>query len=171
MDKLKKPVHGAFFWAGIVVITYLSCFLILVGYDLVLIKGVAAAEVSSAMVYHPVKANPAAIIDLTNIQNNTETEVVNCDCEKEFTSPVAVTWRGKVIGTYSSGEGIGVEKYNLDDEYSMFYATTNGLYDGVATQVEVHGDLIGITCAYANTSFGECVPLVHAMKIEDINIQ
>jgi len=171
MNKLKKPVNGAFFWAGIVVITYLSCLLILITHDLILIKGVAAAEVSSAIVYHPTRANSEAIDGQANLQNKSDSDFVNCDCEKEFASPLAVTWRGRVIGTFSSGEGIGVKKYNFDDEYSMFYVATNNLYDGKATEVEVQGDLTGITCAYANTSFGECVPLVQATRIKDINIQ
>jgi len=160
MNKLKKTVNGAFFWAGIIVITYLSCFLIFTGYNVILIKGAAAAEASSFITYRSINSSP-----------ETKTNLNDCDCEKQFTSPVAVTWRGKVMATFVSGEGIGVEKYNYDDEYSMFYVITNGLYDGKTTEVEVHGDLIGITCAYANTTFGKCVPLVHAMKIEDINIK
>ncbi|HPY08406.1 MAG: hypothetical protein ACOX0H_00910 [Patescibacteria group bacterium] len=169
MNKLKKTVHDAFFWAGIIVITYLSCFLIFTSYNLILIKGAAAAEASSFVAYRPMVAISEVNDDQVDLQ--TETDFINCDCEKEFTNPVAVTWRGKVMATFVSGDGIGVEKYNYDDEYSMFYVITNDLYDGRATEIEVRGDLIGITCAYANTVFGKCVPLIQAQKIKNINIQ
>jgi len=163
MQKLLKPVSGAFFWAGVIMITYLSCFLILISYDLIIIKAVAAAEVSSATVYQ----RPAVADDLAGADTN-RTDFINCDCEKEFVSPVTVTWRGKVNSVFLSGEGIGVEKYNYDEEYGMFYVITNSLYKDEVKEIEVRGELVGITCAYANTIFGQCVPLIDAKEIKNI---
>lgn len=88
-----------------------------------------------------------------------------CECEKEFKTSYPIEWSGYVIAMFSSGEDIGVKRFDQSGEYKQFYVRGDGKYDG-GEKVRVKGDMIGITCAYYNTIFGECVPNVIANSIE-----
>lgn len=80
--------------------------------------------------------------------------------EREFFKPIEVVWRGKIISTMAGGSCIGLK--GEFGGYSQAMAClpntdSNELwkFEGMVT---VTGKWLGITCAYKNTIFGECVP-------------
>ena len=82
--------------------------------------------------------------------------------EKEFFKPIDVVWRGEIISTMAGGSCIGMK--GGFDNYSKAMACFSDehpkelwKFEGVVT---VTGKWLGITCAYKNTVFGECVPSV-----------
>lgn len=85
---------------------------------------------------------------------------IDYNCEQTFKQPIPIDWSGRVIATFVSGEDIGV----IGEKNHKFYVSAAGLYHG-GEQVRVIGSLVGITCAYANTVFGECVDDVVADRI------
>lgn len=100
--------------------------------------------------------------------SNNKASIWNND-EREFFKPIDVIWRGKIISTMAGGSCIGLE--GDFDNYSKAMAClensdSNELwkFEGIVT---VAGKWLGITCAYKNTIFGECVPDV---RIENIQI-
>lgn len=87
--------------------------------------------------------------------------------EKQFYKPVEVVWRGKIISTMAGGSCLGLEGEFGNYSQAMAClpnADSNELwkFEGI---VMVTGKWLGITCAYKNTIFGECVPDV---SIENI---
>jgi len=87
--------------------------------------------------------------------------------EKEFSEPIDVVWRGEIISTMAGGSCIGMN--GGFDNYRWAAAclsdtNSNELWKFEGT-VTVTGKWLGITCAYKNTIFGECVPDV---SIENI---
>ena len=88
--------------------------------------------------------------------------------EREFFRPVQVVWQGKIISTMSGGACVGLE--GDFDNYTQAMAclpdmNSNELrnFEGMVT---VTGKWTGITCAYKNTIFGECVPDVMLENIK-----
>jgi len=88
--------------------------------------------------------------------------------EKEFLKPIDIIWRGEIISTMASGSCIGLR--GEFDNYRQAIACfpnkgSNELwkFEGMVT---VTGKWLGITCAYKNTIFGECVPDVRIENIE-----
>ena len=87
--------------------------------------------------------------------------------EKEFYKPIDVVWRGEVISTMAGGSCIGL-KGEFDNYHWALACLENAgsselwKFEGTVT---VTGKWLGITCAYKNTIFGECVPDV---RIESI---
>jgi len=96
---------------------------------------------------------------------------VDCSCEKTFQKQYPIEWSGNTIATFNSGGALGVERFDKDAEYKQFYVTLPDEYIGKIgfEPIRVTGKLIGITCGYANTVFGECVADVVADSIEKIN--
>lgn len=91
--------------------------------------------------------------------------------EKVFLEPVDIVWSGEIISTMVSGSCVGL-KGGFDD-YSWAMACladeqSNELwkFEGIVT---VAGKWLGITCAYKNTIFSECVPDVRIEHIEATN--
>lgn len=88
--------------------------------------------------------------------------------EKEFSKPIDVVWRGQIISTMAGGSCVGLkgafDKYDLAMACFLSIAS-NDLwnFEGVVT---VTGKWLGITCAYKDTIFGECVPEVVVENIE-----
>lgn len=94
----------------------------------------------------------------------------DCSCEQTFKQSYPIVWNGKVIATFVSGQGIGVERYTKNDKYNVFYASLKEDYkEYPGKDVQVTGRLVGMTCAYANTVFGECVADVEADKVVKLN--
>ncbi len=91
-----------------------------------------------------------------------------CECEKDFKKPYPIEWSGYVMAVFLSGEAIGVKRFDQNAKYKQFMVITNGLYNGGGDKVKIKGDMTGMTCAYYNTIFGECVPHVIANSIEII---
>ena len=87
--------------------------------------------------------------------------------EKEFSKPIDVVWRGEVISTMAGGSCIGLK--GEFDNYDWAVACLPNMdsnelwkFEGIVT---VTGKWLGITCAYKNTIFGECVPDVSIESI------
>ena len=91
-----------------------------------------------------------------------------CECEKTFKTPYPIEWSGHVVATFSSGADIGVKRFDQNAEYKQFYVEADGLYNGESDNIRVKGKMVGITCAYYNTIFGECVADVIADSVENI---
>ncbi len=88
--------------------------------------------------------------------------------EKEFFKPVDVVWRGEIISTMAGGSCVGLKgKFdNYSQAIACFpHADSNELWK-FERMVTVTGKWLGITCAYKNTIFGECVPNVSIENIE-----
>lgn len=88
--------------------------------------------------------------------------------EREFFKPVDIVWRGEIISTMAGGSCIGLS--GNFDKYSLALAclSEGNLVDMWKFEggVEIVGKWLGITCAYKNTVFGECVPEVSIEAIE-----
>lgn len=87
--------------------------------------------------------------------------------EKVFLEPINIVWNGEIISTMVSGSCIGLK--GDFDNYSRAMACFDQphlielwQFEGPVT---ITGKWLGITCAYKNTIFGECVPDV---RIETI---
>ncbi len=100
------------------------------------------------------------LVNHFNYQENNTKANIWANHEKEFFKPIDVIWRGKIISTMAGSLCIGLE--GDFDNYSQAMAClpnndSNELWklEGVVT---VTGKWLGITCAYRNTVFGECVP-------------
>lgn len=94
----------------------------------------------------------------------------DCACEKTFQKEYPIVWSGEVTASFVSGEAVGVRKFDKNAKYKQFYVTLPEEYfNKVHGNIRVTGRLIGITCAYANTIFGECVADVEADSVEKIN--
>lgn len=91
-----------------------------------------------------------------------------CECEMTFKEPYPIDWSGSVMAVFSSGDGIGVKRFDQNAKYKQFMVRTEGLYNGEGENVRIKGKMVGITCAYYNTIFGECVPDVIAESIQNI---
>ncbi|MDP2944154.1 MAG: hypothetical protein Q8N57_01100 [bacterium] len=159
VNKLFKIVSPIFFWASITIVSALSLFIISINYKIIIINSAMAADST----YVPISRKV--------VEKNPEArEYISCDCEKQFNKAYPVVWSGRVMATFSSGEDIGVERYDKTAKYKQFYVDAQGKYsDAPGGDVRVAGRLVGITCAYANTIFGECVGEVVADKITPLN--
>lgn len=94
---------------------------------------------------------------------------IDCSCETTFKAPYPVEWSGEILSTFVSGQDLGVKRFDQSGKYKQFYVDGNNMYKGdTGDSVRVKGKLIGITCAYANTVFRECVGEVAADSIEKI---
>lgn len=94
----------------------------------------------------------------------------DCACERTFAKAYPIVWNGKVIASFVSGEDIGVRRYTKNPDYNQFYVLADSKYKGdLDKDVQVSGRLVGVTCAYKNTVFGECVAEVEADKITELN--
>jgi hypothetical protein len=91
--------------------------------------------------------------------------------EKEFSKPIEIVWRGEIISTMAGGSCIGM-RGNFDN-YLWAIACLSDINSdkllGLEGVVTVTGKWLGISCAYKNTIFGECVPDINIEKIEQNN--
>ncbi len=163
MKKFSQVISPIFFWSSMTVTVGLVIFLVSVSREIFLIKSVAAAEATSTI-----------IISRASTVMETETTVldgfISCDCEKTFTSEIPVSWEGRIIASFMSGAGLGVDKYDEKSGYNQFFVhVPEESIQDFGPIVKVTGRLIGITCAYANTIFGECVGEVEADKVEAVD--
>ena len=99
--------------------------------------------------------------------NNNIGALIWGNSEKEFSKPVDVVWRGEIISTMASGSCVGLKgEFGKYDLALACLSDTNSSelwnFEGVVT---VTGKWLGITCAYKDTIFGECVPDVSIEKI------
>lgn len=158
MTKFFKIVSPIFFWVSMALISTLSLFIIFINYKIIVINSAIAAE--AVYISEPIGTLSQAVAAETN------RELIDCDCEKRYDNPISVSWNGKVIASFVSGLDIGVVKDEENNQSGQFYVIGNGKYNGdLGGKVKVNGKLVGITCAYANSVFGECVPEVDAEEI------
>lgn len=112
-------------------------------------------------------------INVNTIDNEAELEkdkipFIDCSCEKTFEKQYYIEWSGNPIASFISGGALGVRRFDENAKYRQFYVTLLDEYIGKIGNepIRVIGKLIGTTCAYANTVFGECVADVVAERIE-----
>ncbi len=147
------------------IVSTLALFLMLINYKITIINSVAAAESSYILIH---KDNREAVVN--GEPTSQKIDFIDCSCEREFNEMYPIVWSGRVIASFVSGEDIGVQKYNENDKYNKFYVIGGGMFSGeTGIDVKVTGRLVGVTCAYANTIFGECVGLVEADQILSLN--
>lgn len=159
MKNLLKIVSPIFFWSSMTCVVAVSLFLISVNYKIVIINSATAAE----SVDTPITRT------FINEESGTR-NYISCDCEKRFKKEYPVIWSGRVISTFVSGEDFGVERFNKSTKYKQFYVFGQNQYTGEpGANVRVVGRLIGMTCAYADTVFGECVGEVVADQVIVLN--
>lgn len=93
--------------------------------------------------------------------------------EKEFSKPVDVVWRGEIISTMAGGSCLGLK--GVFDDYDLAMACLSDVSSDELWKFEgavaITGKWLGITCAYKNTIFGECVPNVEIEKIDKVSRQ
>ena len=158
MQKLFQAISPIFFWSGMTVTVGLALFLISVSREIVLIKSVAAAEASTSL------AVTRTVVP--EVATETDAGFISCDCETTFVNPIPVSFSGEVIATFMSGAGLGVVKNEKTSGLNQFFVyTLEEEIKDFGDAVKIDGRLIGITCAYANTVFGECVGEVEAETI------
>jgi len=131
-------------------------------------------SVKNAVINNPLVNNETSTSsDMTVVESPSSSEdIVDldkvCECEKTFKTPYPIEWSGHVMATFLSGEGIGVRRFDQNAKYKQFYVEADGLYNGESDNIKVKGKMVGITCAYYNTIFGECVAHVIADSVENI---
>lgn len=161
MRKFFDERPAVFFWSSMAMVSFLSLFLLFINYQIIMINVAVATD----LVDEPVRRS--AVVKTTS-----ENTYISCDCEKRFATEVPVSWEGRVMATFLSGGGLGVEKYDKESGRNQFYVHVPDEYiQDFGDRVKVSGRLIGITCAYANTVFGECVGEVVADEIEVSRVQ
>lgn len=108
------------------------------------------------VIYHP-----------SPLDNNRRASIWEND-ERYFFKPVGVVWRGKIISTMSGGACVGLEGdfSNYSQAMACFPDKDSNELWNLEGAVTVTGKWLGITCAYRNTIFGECVPDVVIESIE-----
>ncbi|MEI7619960.1 MAG: hypothetical protein WCJ57_00105 [Candidatus Falkowbacteria bacterium] len=163
MFKLSSKLSAILFCSSVIIITSLSVLLVSTSRKIVLINEALAMELNSVN-------SPHLVSDKTVKQEMVdEKNFINCDCEKTFTGEKDITINSQVIAAFVSGTDLGVKNLDKNAEYRQFYVDAAGMYQGeIGGKIKISGKLIGITCAYANSVFGECVPEIEAGKIEEI---
>ena len=92
--------------------------------------------------------------------------VVTCDCEKNFDEPIDVVIEGKVLANFVGGLDFGLTSDKTIEGKNNFYIIDDGQHPvEINSSVRVEGQAAGVTCAYANTVFGECSLEVEAVKV------
>lgn len=154
MFKLSRTVSPTVFWVSVTAAAVIGAILILINYRIAIINSASAAE-ADYVINHQVKA-----------------DIISCDCEQEFTEALPVVWSGRVLATFSGGEDLAIENNDLQSEYRRFYVVGAGLPKAESgADVRVNGRLTGITCAYANSVFGECVGEVVADEMKILSLE
>lgn len=96
---------------------------------------------------------------------------IDCSCEKQFANPKRVTLEGQVMATFVSGENFGLRTDTKIDGHQQFYVIPPAESDFTGWNgawVKVTGSITGITCAYANTVYGECTTEIVADEVKVI---
>ena len=153
MEKLFKIISPIISWSVVSLVSLVAIIAVFIDYRILINSLSLTAEATNKIVSN----------DSQEITNN---QLIDCSCEKTFKQAYPVIWSGKVIASFVGGEDIGVEKYDNDSKYKKFYVDAQGKYnESIGSDVRVTGRLVGITCAYANSVFKECVGEVVADQI------
>lgn len=152
MKLLSKTLHPTFFYGTMLIYFVLSFYFISQSYQ--------PAYPDYAL---------ASVLKIQPSEKNKNSVAVDCGCERKFQKSYPIDWSGKVIATFAGGEDIGVKRYDQNAKYQQFYVDGNGLYNyDMGEDVRIQGNLVGLTCVYANTVLGECVGEVEAEKITQL---
>ena len=109
----------------------------------------------------------AFVIHHSTYRDDNSKASIWANSEKEFFKPIDIVWRGEIISTMTSGSCIGLKgEFNNYSQAMACFPNADSRefwkFEGVVT---ITGKWLGITCAYKNTIFGECVPDV---RIENV---
>lgn len=150
-------------------------FFVIISISIVFLVGCSNYQLNNLNQLHnsskqEVSTSSVDIIDKTPVSNNDINDLDKiCGCEKTFNRPYSIDWSGQVIATFVSGADIGVRKFDQSGRYKQFYVGTGGLFNGKnGDSIRIKGKMVGITCAYYNTVFHECVADVIADSVEKI---
>lgn len=153
MEKLFKIISPIISWSIVSLISVVAVVAIVMNYKILISSLSWTAEATNK-------------IEDTSSQELSENNYIDCSCEKTFKQSYPVIWSGKVIASFVGGEDIGVERFSKESKYNKFYVDAQGKYnESLGSDIRVTGHLIGITCAYANSVFKECVGEVVADEI------
>ncbi|MEI6379068.1 MAG: hypothetical protein WCO55_05390 [Candidatus Falkowbacteria bacterium] len=97
---------------------------------------------------------------------------IDCSCEKQLIKPKKVTLEGEVMATFVSGEHFGLRTDKKIDGHQQFYVIPPEGSDFTgwnSAWVKVAGTITGLTCAYANTVYGECAAEIVADAVKVIS--
>jgi len=118
------------------------------------------------------RAVPAEVAGEKIIQMGKATEAIQvpfavaCDCEKNFDEPIDVVIEGEVLANFVGGLDFGLKSNESKEGKNKFYIIDDGQHSvEINSSVRVEGKATGITCAYANTVFGEC-----SLEVEATNV-
>lgn len=155
-----KPISNLLFYLVIIIIISLSVFIIATEHRIAAINQAMASEISQPDHSHIVATEKPAS-DLENL--------IDCDCEKSFSGEEEISVDARVLALFVSGTDLGIKNLDPKAERQQFYVDAGGKYQGdIDGQVRIKGRLIGVTCAYANSVFHECVPEIEAQTIESL---
>jgi hypothetical protein len=93
---------------------------------------------------------------------------VSEDGSTTLAQPVAIRLKGQVLTTFVGGRDLAVQSATSLVGYQKFHISGYSDLDYSAWQgseVSIKGVMIGTTCAYAKTVFGDCVPEIMASSI------
>ena len=153
MEKLFKIISPIISWSIVSLISIVAVVAIVINYKILITSLSWTAEATNK-------------IKNTNSTELSDNDFIDCSCEKTFKQAYPVVWSGKVIAIFAGGEDIGVERFSKEFKYNKFYVDAQGKYnESLGSEIRVAGRLIGITCAYANSVFKECVGEVVADEI------
>lgn len=154
MEKLSKIISPIFSWITLGLISVIAILGILITHHTL----VASFSVVSNL--------DKKVVNQNDSQDLSDNKLIDCSCEKTFKQSYPVIWSGKVIASFVGGEDIGVERFSKEFKYNKFYVDAQGKYnESLGSDIRVTGRLVGITCAYANSIFKECVGEVVADEI------
>ncbi|MFZ2310301.1 MAG: hypothetical protein WAW11_02045 [Patescibacteria group bacterium] len=154
MEKLSKIISPIFSWITLGLISVIA------------VLGILITHHTLVASFNTTYALNKQIENQEDLQNLVSDKLIDCSCEKTFKQSYPVIWSGKVIASFAGGEDIGVERFSKEFKYNKFYVDAQGKYnESLGSEIRVVGRLIGITCAYANSVFKECVGEVVADQI------
>jgi len=111
-------------------------------------------------------AGSSATKDLGEYRLNQALQAIQNSQETTFDLPVYVAWEGDVVASFVGGSDYGVKRTPEDPDFPYFYAYTGSENDlGLEGRIKVVGEWTGVTCAYKNTLFGQCVAEIKATRI------
>lgn len=106
---------------------------------------------------------------VAGVKFNESDVVVDCGCEKTFENPKKIKIKGEVMMTMVGGFDFGVRSNRKYEGYNQFYIVGDRSYEYLVGQtVKIEGLFTGITCAYANTVYKECVPEIELSSLRRV---
>lgn len=157
MKNLNRTLPKKVFLISMSALSIIAFLLIYINYQIAVTNFASAASFDYDLGHKEIAAK--------NISQN----FTDCDCEMILEEPTPLVFDAQVIAVFVGGEGLGVLNKDENSKYQKIYVNLQDLYQGeVGQELRISGKIIGTTCAYANTFFGQCVPDFEADSVEII---